>query len=256
MQQGGAMLVSAKKLIGYKLLGLDGEMGKVKAFYFDDRHWAIRYLVADTGNWLIGKKVLISPYALEDVIWEMHDIGVNLTKKQIEESPSLDSDKPVSRQFEESYFGFYNWPVYWTGTSMWGHYPELFHDPEMWDEFIDNERTWDPHLRSTSEVRGYSIRSDEGEGVGHVEDFLIDPDSWAIRYLIVDTKEWWPGKKVLISPSWIRQEGWEGRSISVNLSGESIKNSIEYHEDSPLTRNYEMELHQQYGRGGYWEEHP
>ena len=128
------MLNKAKTLKGYKLDSLDGEIGKVKEFYFDDRHWTIRYLVADTGNWLTGRQVLISPYALVAVIKEEQHIAVDLTKKQIEDSPSLNSDKPVSRQFEEAYYGYYGWPMYWAGPYMWGDYPYIVRDREKWKE--------------------------------------------------------------------------------------------------------------------------
>ena len=112
------MLYKAKSLLDYKLESLEGEIGRVKEFYFDDHHWTIRYLVADTGNWLTGRQVLISPYALVAVDKEKQHITVDLTKKQIENSPSLDSDKPVSRQFEESYTGYFGWPIYWAGPYM------------------------------------------------------------------------------------------------------------------------------------------
>ena len=128
------MLNKAKTLKGYKLDSLDGEIGKVKEFYFDDQHWAVRYLVADTGNWLTGRQVLISPYALGAVNQEEQHISIDLTKKQIEDSPSLDSDKPVSRQFEESYYGYYGWPAYWDGPYMWGPYPYIVRDRETVEE--------------------------------------------------------------------------------------------------------------------------
>src|SRR5665213_3205108 len=167
------MLINAKTLRGYKLLGLDGKIGKVKEFYFDDQHWAIRYLVADTGTWLTDKQVLISPYALGEVIGDVEDIAINLTKKQIEDSPSLDSHKPVSRQFEESYYGYYGWPSYWSGSYMWGASPFIIRDSQRWGEIARNERTWDPHLRSTHDVDGHHIEATDGE-IGHVEDFIID----------------------------------------------------------------------------------
>ena len=122
------MLINAKSLKGYKLDSKDGEIGKVKEFYFDDKHWAIRYLVADTGNWLIGKKVLISPYAMVAVNIEAENIDINLTKKQVEDSPSLSSDKPVSQQFEVAYYGYYGYPMYWGGSYMWGDYPYIMRD--------------------------------------------------------------------------------------------------------------------------------
>src|SRR5665811_1149696 len=119
------MLNKIKTLKGYKLHSLDGEIGKVEEFYFDDLHWTIRYLIADKGNWLMGRQVLISPYALIAVNKEEQFITIDLTKKQIEDSPSLDSDKPVSRQFEETYYNYYEWPIYWGGPFVWGPYPYL-----------------------------------------------------------------------------------------------------------------------------------
>ena len=134
------MLNKAKTLKGYTLDSLDGEIGKVKEFYFDDQHWTIRYLVADTGNWLTGRQVLISPYALVAVNKEEQHIAIDLTKKQIEDSPSLDSDKPVSRQFEEAYYGYYGWPMYWGGPYMWGAYPYIVRDREKWRESTQGEK--------------------------------------------------------------------------------------------------------------------
>ena len=202
------MLNKAKTLTGYKLNSRDGEIGKVKEFYFDDKYWTVRYLVADTGDWLTGRQVLISPYALGFVNKGEQTIVVDLTKKQIEDSPSLNTDKPVSRQFEESYYGYYRWPMYWTGPYLWGYDPHLERVREKWRQSAEREKAaWDPHLRSTHDVDGHHIQAADGE-VGHVEDFIIDDETWAIRYLIVDTQNWWPGKKVLISPKWIEHVSW------------------------------------------------
>lgn len=245
------MLVKAKSLNGYKLDSLDGEIGKVKEFYFDDHHWTIRYLVADTGNWLTGRQVLISPYALADVNKEEQYITVDLTKKQIEDSPSLNSDKPVSRQFEETYYGYYGYPMYWGGSYMWGAYPYIEREREKWRESTQGEKTWDPHLRSTHDVSGHHIQATDGE-IGHVEDFIIDDETWAIRYLIIDTQNWWPGKKVLVSPLWIERVSWDESKVFVNLLREAIKQSPEYTEESLLTRDYETGLHRHYNRQGYW----
>jgi hypothetical protein len=245
------MLNKVKTLKGYKLDSLDGEIGKVKEFYFDDRHWTIRYLVAETGTWLADRQVLISPYALVVVNNEERNIAIDLTKKQIEDSPSLDSDKPVSRQFEEAYLGFYGLPVYWGGPYMWGAYPYVVRDRKKWKEFTQGEKAWDPHLRSTYDVSGHHIQALDGE-LGHVQDFIIDDETWAIRYLIVDTHNWWPGKKVLVSPQWIERVSWDESKVFVNLSRETIKQSPEYTEESLLTRDYEIGLHRHYNRHGYW----
>jgi len=248
------MLIKAKTLKDYKLDSLDGEIGKAKEFYFDDEHWTIRYLAADTGNWLMGRQVLISPYALVAISSEEQQITIDLTKKQIEDSPSLNSDKPVSRQFEESYYGYYGYPMYWGGTYMWGYYPYIVRDPEKWKEATRAEKaSWDPHLRSTHDVNGHHIQATDGE-IGHVEDFIIDDETWAIRYLVVGTRNWWPGKKVLVSPQWIERVSWDESKVFVNLDRETIKQSPEYTAESPLTRDYETALHRHYNCQGYWDD--
>ena len=245
------MLYKANALEGYTLASYDGDIGSVMEFYFDDRHWAIRYLIADTGDWLTDRAVLISPYALVEVTTEDRNITVNLTKKQIEDSPSLHSDKPVSRQFEVEYHGYYEWPMYWAGPYMWGAYPYIVRDCNKWLESTPDEKTPDPHLRSTHEVSGYNIQAADGE-LGHVEDFIIDDKTWAIRYLVIDTQNWWPGKKILVSTQWITRVSWDESKVFINLPREIIRCSPEYTEDSLLTRNYEIDLHRHYNCQGYW----
>jgi stress response protein YsnF len=245
------MLHSAKTLTGYKLDSLEGEIGRVEEFYFDDKHWVVRYLVADSGNWLTGRHVLLSPYALGAVSNEKHRVTVDLTKKQIEGSPGLDRDKPVSRQFEESYYGYYGYPMYWGGPYMWGPYPYITRDRDEWKNRTKAEKGWDPNLRSTSAVAGYHVEAKDG-AIGHVEDFVIDDATWAIRYLIVDTRNWWPGKRVLIAPQWIERVSWSESSVFIHLSREAIKQSPEFTDESALTRDYEDALHRHYNRRGYW----
>jgi uncharacterized protein YrrD len=245
------MLEKANSLKGYKLHCRDGEIGKVDEFFFDDNHWTVRYLVADTGSWLKGRQVLISPHALTSVHQEGKYITTDLTKRQIEESPSLDSDKPVSRQFEESYYSYYRWPIYWGGAFAWGPYAHIAHDREEPERTASNHETWDPHLRSTRDVDGHHIQAKDGE-VGHVEDFIIDDDTWAIRYLVVDTRNWLPGKRILISPRWIERVSWDQKMVYVSLTRESIKQSPEFTAQTLLIRDYEIGLHRHYDRKGYW----
>ena len=249
------MLNKARTLTGYKLHGLDGDIGSVKGFYFDDHHWTIRYLVADTGNWLRERQVLISPYALTSVVGDEHHIAVNLTRQQIESSPSLDTDKPVSRQFERLYYGYYEWPMYWGGSSVWGSFPQIVQDREQWKDPVPGKDAWDSHLRSTVDVTGYHIHAEDGE-IGHVDDFIIEDETWTIRYLVIDTVDWWPGKKVLVSPQWIERISWGEGTVFVNLAREAVKESPKYTKASLLTRDYETSLHRHYDRRGYWDEHP
>lgn len=245
------MLIKAKALKGYSLKSLDGDIGSASEFLFDDQYWAVRYLAANTGSWLSGRKVLISPYSLDGVNTAEEKVFVLLNKKQIEDSPSTDTNKPVSSQYENLYNGYYGFPNYWGGPFMWGGYPYLELDRTKWGSTVSDEAEWDRHLRSTNEVTGYHLLALDGE-IGHVNDFIIDDETWAIRYLVVATKNWWPGKKVLISPKWIERVSWDTREVVIGLSRETIKGAPEYTDGSLLTRDYETGLHGYYNREGYW----
>jgi hypothetical protein len=245
------MLYKAQTLIGFTLKGIDGEIGTVKEFYFDDKHWTIRYLIAETGTWLADRQVLISPYALIGVEKAERHINVNLTRKQIEDSPTISNDKPVSLQFEDDFYRYYGWAPYYVGPLVWGAYPYLLPGKGELQEVKDHKETWNPFLRSTKAVSEYYIQATDGE-IGHVEDFLIDDKVWAIRYMVVDTKNWWPGKKVIVSPQWIDRISLNEAKVFVNLSLEAIKQSPEYTSESLLTRDYETRLHKHYRRPGYW----
>jgi len=248
------MLNKAKELKNFKLNCLDGEIGKVKEFYFDDQYWTIRYMIANTGGWLTGRQVLLSPNSISSIDKEEEYINMKLTKAQIENSPSLDSDKPVSRQFEEKFYGYFQLPMYWGGMEMGGAggvfipYPIIENEKE---KLVKSKKKSDPHLRSSHNVSGYNIQGLDGD-IGHVEDFIIDDETWEIRYLIIDTQNWLPGKKILLAPQWIENVSWEESKVFVNFKCEDIKQSPEYTEETILDRNFEMSLFQHYNREGYW----
>jgi uncharacterized protein YrrD len=245
------MLIKAKTLKGYNLNGIDGEIGKVKEMYFDDKFWTIRYLVVTTGNWFTGKDVLISPYFIQSVDRDAELVHVDLTKQQIADSPSAESDKPVSRQYERTHINYYGTPVYWGGVSTWGMYPTAIRDRSLWNDEIDEANSWDPNLRSSKEVSGYNFQAVDGE-IGYVHDFIINDDTWTIHYLVLDTSKWLPGEKILISTEWIERISWDNAKVYLDLSRETIKNVPEYDEDQVLSRDYETRLHQHYNRKGYW----
>ena len=248
------MLHRAKILREYKLDSLDGEMGRVNDFYFDDEHWTVRYLVADTGNWLRGRLVLVSPRALVAAIKDEEHLAVDLTKRQIEESPSIASDKPVSRQYESEYNRYYGWGPYWGGPYAWGAFPypgPTRVEGAMGQAVVEAKEEGDPHLRSVRAVCGYHVQATDDE-IGHVEDFVIDDVTWAVRYLIVDTRNWWPSRKVLVSPQWIERVSWMESKIFVNVTREAVRQAPEYTGDSVLNRGYEKLLHEHHGRAGYW----
>ncbi len=248
------MLRSVNELRSYVLYAEDGEIGECKDFLFDDQKWAIRYMVADTRKWLPGRKVLISPIALGEPDWLTHRFPVKMTKEQIKESPPLDEDAPVSRQYEKVWFDFYGWPYYWTGESLWGFdsYPTEVYTKAR--EELEKEKPVpeETHLRSEKEVRGYHIKSRDGE-IGHLEDLIVDDESWALRYMVVDTRNWLPGRKVLVSTGWIKAVSWLDREVEVDVTQEEVKNSPKYDPSTPINREYEVVLYDYYGRPHYWE---
>jgi hypothetical protein len=255
IKKGAVMITNIKQIKGFKLGALDGDIGSVKDFYFDDESWTVRYLVADTGKWLPGRQVLISPFALQHVRMEDEIIDVSLTKKQIEDSPSIDTHKPVSRQYEIDYYQYYGWPHYWEGPALWGVAPTPAHfspDGGVVEPMpLSRERKGDPHLRSAQEMMGYHIQARDGE-VGHVEDFLIEDENWAIRYLVVDTKNWWPGKNVLVAPQWIQRVSWQESKVFVDLTRETIKSAPEFVRGESIDRVFEGRLYRHYNRPVYW----
>lgn len=245
------MLTNVKTIRKYKLNGIIGEVGGIREFFFDDKFWTVRYLVASTGGWLSKRQVLISPYFIIDVDHNFKLINVDLSKEEIENSPSIETDKPVSRQFEEEYYRYYGAPLYWGGPSVWGPLSTITHDREEWKRIKQQENSWDPNLRSTKDVAGHTIQAKDDE-IGHVDDFIIDDETWTIRYFVVDTKNFLPGKKVLISPEWIGRISWEDSKVFVDLTSESIRQAPEYDKDISLTRDYESRLYEHYNKQGYW----
>jgi hypothetical protein len=250
-------MLTNKHLKDFAIRATDGDLGTVDDLYFDDETWAIRYLVVDTGGWLGGRQVLISPFSITHTDWEAKRLDVALTKKQVADSPAIDTQQPVSRQHEAAYLGYYGYPYYWGGPYMWGpaFYPAGlaisgdFYAGAMADR-IQSESP-DSHLRSSDAVTGYNIEATDGE-IGHVDGFVVDDETWAIRYLEVATRNWWPGKKVLVSPSWIERVSWTDSAVYVALSREAIKDGPEYIESRPITREYENRLYFHYGRPPYW----
>jgi len=247
------MLRSIKDLQGYVLGAQDGEIGRCHDFFFDDREWAVRYIVASTQKWLPGRKVLISPISIGEADGTTRTLNVGLTKNQIKESPPLDADAPVSRQYEIAFNKYYDWAHYWSGTSVWGAhpYPRLLNRVEA-DRRIPENTDNDPNLRSTREVNGYHIQAVD-EDIGHVEDFIVDQDSWVIRYLVIDTRNWIPAsKKVLIAPGWVDMVDWKRRKVLMDLTRSQIEKSPEYDPTMPVNRSYETTLYDFYGRPYYW----
>lgn len=258
------MLQPVKVLKKCGIRASDGDIGRVVDVFFDDQQWTVRYLVVDTGTWLPGRHVLISPFAIGRLVPDADVLTVPLTRRQVQESPDLETHQPVSRQYEEAYARYYGYPFYWGGSAMWGtaSYPAQGHVPvpppdrSQPEPVIAEERPVleaigamnpeDVHLRSCNDAEGYHIDASDGE-IGHVEDFLVDDESWEIRYLVVDTSNWWFGNKVLISPKWVEAVSWADSKAVVNLTREAIRNAPAYDPDNLPGAEEHERLHRHYG---------
>jgi hypothetical protein len=224
------MLQSIKQLYGNKLGASDGEIGKVKDFYFDDQNWAVRYVFADTGDWLPKRQVLLSPHAFGGLHQAGKILTVNLTRKQIEGSPSIDLHKPVSRQYEEEYHRYYGWPYYWEGDGLWGGmrgFPVLESPTTTAPSghpapvYTKHKRS-DSHLLSTQAVNGYHLKASDGTS-GHVCDFMMDTQSWVIRQLVIKTGHRFTGKEVVIPVNAVDRISYDESTVFVNLTNDAVE---------------------------------
>jgi uncharacterized protein YrrD len=263
------MLRSLNDLKDYAISATDGTIGEVKNFYFDDERWIIRYFIVETGNWLSNRKVLISPISIDQPNWTDKVLPVSLTKERVKNSPDIDTEQPVSRQHEMLYLGHYGYPMYWGGDGLWGNgsYPgmlmtgdfalaspavqqgaDIIYARAEATRHLDD----DIHLRSFNAVLGYHIVATDGE-IGHVKGMLVDDETWAVRYLIVDTSNWWLGHQVLIAPPWIQDVSWSDSTVAISLTRQAVQDAPQYDAALPLDRSLEADLYEHYGRPSYWQ---
>ena len=258
------MLWNTSSINGYAIEASDGRLGTVTDFLFDDASWLVRWLVVDTGKWLSGRKVLLPVSALGHIDQKKEQFSVRLTMQQIKDSPNIDADQPVSRQMETHVYHYYGWRPYWnTGLYMAGYgylggfgylggaLPDSSsRDARRREEFIANANAQrddgDPHLRSVAAVTGYRIHAIDGE-IGHVDHFFVEDTDWSIHYLLVDTRNWWPGKKVLVSPHSVQAIDWTHKLVNLNVDRRAIKDSPAYDPGMIIDRAYEQKFHNYYG---------
>lgn len=248
------MLTSAKRLEKARIRARDGTIGQLHDIYVEDDQWIVRYFVVETGSWLNHRKVLLSPVALQVSFETTEDLVFDLTKGQIENSPPSETARPVSRQHESQLYQYYGWSPYWTGYAPMGIGPMapaiavgalLEAAPGSTQkgkaDSLVSEAKGDPHLRSVRNVRGYHLEGIDGE-IGHVEDFVIDSNHWDICYLIADTKNWWPGKRVLIPVQLFQKISWAEHKLTVALTRDTIKGGPEFDPSVSLAPDYERRL--------------
>ena len=226
----------------------DGEIGRAQEVYFDDRSWAVRYLVVKTGGWLLGREVLLAPAAIDEIEETTRTMKLALTKQQIERSPPIDVAKPLSREYEIVYFQHFQWAPYWEpGPTTWGGsvpYPGT--PPMNFDTALPADAPKNQHLRSSKEISGYEMHATDG-AIGHVEDLIVDDQDWIVRYVQGDTKNWLPGKKILLQTMRIDHISWAERSVAVILPRHAIESAPAYDPSQLITPAYEIQLFKHYG---------
>lgn len=254
------MLLVASALIGYDIEATDGTVGKVADFLFDDTTWSLRWLVVDNSNWLSDRKLLLHPSAIGTAGYERHALTLALTKTQIEASPNIRQDEPVSRQRELSLYDYYGASPLWEGGGYFGggaiasplSSPPLFGGADMSvsDAEVLDRGERDPHLRSIVAVTGYHVQAEDGP-IGHLANIMIDDGRWDIRYFIVDTKNFWPGKHVLLSPHSVSDVDWLRHELHVHLSRETVRTSPEWDPAKSMDEDFEKRLHAHYNWPAY-----
>lgn len=251
------MIRTASTLKNFELRARDGVLGKVKDTIFDDEHWTVRYLVVETGRWLNSRKVLIATTVLDAPDWENALLPVNLTQEQVRHSPSVDTEKPVTREDEAGLQTHYGWPAYWATSGYLGAalagpmgvgqvpvYPAVPATAEialMMKPPVRLAPEGDPRLRQVSTVLGYRIEATDG-GIGQLADFLVEDLTWELRYLVIDTNPWLPGRKVLVAPDWVSAVSWSQARVFVDLSRGAIKDAPAYEPDTPWDEEYAHRL--------------
>jgi hypothetical protein len=249
------MLRSTKELEQYQIAASDGVFAQVRDFYFDDASWVIRYLVVDTGAPQPAHRVLMSPRAITASDSAAKNFRVALTQEQVRRSADVEAIKPVSEQQEMGYFGYDDYGKHWGGGGLWGAglYPDILQAGLATVE--RQEANDDPHLRSANAVARYYVHASDGD-IGHVSGFLVDEQTWAIRYVVVNTSNWWLGHEVIIAPEWIDEVDWAESLVTVDLSRAAVKDSPVYSSDEPLDPEQERLTHSHYGRDGDWPHAP
>lgn len=247
------MLWTTSIIRGYPIEATDGTIGSIDDFLFSVESWIIRWAVVDTGNWLPGRQVLLPPDRLKLPDADSGTLSVALTRKQVEDSPEIDRDPPVSRQQEMRIYSHFGWEPYWASMGA----SAALGEPAIVPPVVEPKpvaplgETGDPCLHAIQDVTGYYIHARDGD-IGHVENFLMSAPDWAIRYLVVDTKNWWPGKHVLVAPQWASDISWSERAVTVEMTREQIEQAPDYDPAQLVDQAFEQRLFEHYGRPGYW----
>lgn len=262
------MLFAVSGLEGCPVKASDGDVGSVKDFLFDDENWKIRWMVVGAGKWLPGRQVLIHPSAIAPLTLppkpklpmmsqgDTLELTVNLTKHQIEQGPYSGEDELVDKDMEALLYDYYGWDPYWGATHFGGELlpnaeqrmvaDEVGREADAATPLVDGG----PRLHSVAALKGYHVHALDGD-IGHVENVLADDENWEIRYLIIATRNWWPGKVVQLAPYAVKDIDWSDRRINMNVSRDQVRSAPAWDPLALADEAREDELHRHFGWPGY-----
>ena len=247
------MLRSVKEILGYEILSLDGRTGRVADFIFDLETWQVRYLIADLGNLLEPRKVLISAETCSRPKWESQTLPVAMTRDQIRFSPEI--SRPEGRGFQKNHLP--NNRLTEVSFFRIGEVPHLITIPmptEANARFTESRRVRmvldQPELRTVGRVIGYEIRACSEEA-GVIDDFIIDDERWMIRYLIGAIRKIFPGRRVMFAPVWVSSIDAETETVRLGLKPETLFDGPEYDPTDPVNRQIEEVIYDFHGRPKY-----
>tara|TARA_R110002096_G_scaffold415614_2_gene617583 strand:+ start:301 stop:1005 length:705 start_codon:yes stop_codon:yes gene_type:complete len=232
------MLNKVSQYYSQSISAIDGDFGECADFILDDSTWVIRYIVVDTSSWLSERKVLISPTAVIQSELENNLLSLRLSKSEIENSPLLDSDAPVSREYERQYYKYYGYNMYWLGPNLWGTYPDPYGSlspvdkPDINlsdDQGIETKN----HLRSCKEISTYDAFASDGQ-IGKIEDFIFDDKQWNLANMILNTGNWLFGKSKVVPINNDLNISWADKSVTFNDKSVEIVKSFKDVDDINL----------------------
>jgi sporulation protein YlmC with PRC-barrel domain len=247
-------LREASSLINFSLYSQDGEeVGQVLDVLFDDKEWVVRYIEVDLTPLGLEKKVLIPPDSIEIPDWEVERVLVPMKGEELRSLPSLPLDEPVSRPYLIELYEKSGWIPYWVESK--------FHDERPGPKKLkaqlgdEEQRGQDPHLFNLGEMSEYRVEATDGD-VGYVDELILDEEEFVVYYLVVAIEAEIPeeesSKNVLVAPDWVTDFDRGMITVRVDVDRETLAAAPEYDPSAPITRDYEYQVFDHYGRPHYW----
>jgi hypothetical protein len=231
---------------GARLAAQDGDAGAIQDFLFSDDDWVVRYLVASLPG-PMGRRILISPIALEEVTAEPGEFRVRLPLEQLEQTPDIDADEPITRAWENAYFRFYAWPVYWGGggaTGFWGgsQFPGVLMGAPVPAEPApappEAEAEQESRLHSAAGLRGYAVLAATGEELGQVDDFVMDDATWRLAFVGVFSG----GRRVLVPIECFARGAWAERRMNTHVTPQALESAPNWEPLEIIPADYESRV--------------